>query len=97
MDELGIEPKTSPMLRERATNYATRPFKLVDFRFSISALCMDFQKFTDNHPYDNTRMISLLVFVCVPEWLQSIELGLTVVVVKTAYIASTLAFRKPID
>ena len=25
MDELGIEPKTSPMLRERATNYATRP------------------------------------------------------------------------
>ncbi len=25
LDELGIEPKTSPMLRERATNYATRP------------------------------------------------------------------------
>ena len=25
MDELGIEPKTSPMLRERATNCATRP------------------------------------------------------------------------
>ena len=25
MDESGIEPETSPMLRERATNYATRP------------------------------------------------------------------------
>ena len=25
MDESGIEPETSPMLRERATDYATRP------------------------------------------------------------------------
>ena len=25
MDETGVEPMTSPMLRERATNYATRP------------------------------------------------------------------------
>ena len=25
VDESGIEPETSPMLRERATNYATRP------------------------------------------------------------------------
>ena len=25
LDESGIEPETSPMLRERATNYATRP------------------------------------------------------------------------
>ena len=25
LDESGVEPKTSPMLRERATNYATRP------------------------------------------------------------------------
>ena len=25
MDESGVEPETSPMLRERATNYATRP------------------------------------------------------------------------
>ena len=28
MDESGVEPKTSPMLRERATNYATRPYLL---------------------------------------------------------------------
>ena len=25
MDESGVEPETFPMLRERATNYATRP------------------------------------------------------------------------
>ena len=25
LDESGIEPETFPMLRERATNYATRP------------------------------------------------------------------------
>ncbi|KAM3163438.1 hypothetical protein ACU8KH_01903 [Lachancea thermotolerans] len=25
LDETGVEPMTSPMLRERATNYATRP------------------------------------------------------------------------
>ena len=29
MDESGIEPETSPMLRERATDYATRPFLLL--------------------------------------------------------------------
>ena len=32
MDESGIEPETSPMLRERATDYATRP-NLVGNRF----------------------------------------------------------------
>ncbi|KAM3160254.1 hypothetical protein ACU8KH_06594 [Lachancea thermotolerans] len=29
MDETGVEPMTSPMLRERATNYATRPLLLL--------------------------------------------------------------------
>ncbi|EDZ70195.1 hypothetical protein AWRI1631_131630 [Saccharomyces cerevisiae AWRI1631] len=31
MDESGIEPETSPMLRERATDYATRPICIEDF------------------------------------------------------------------
>ena len=30
MDESGVEPETFRMLSERATNYATRPFYIVD-------------------------------------------------------------------
>ena len=33
MDESGIEPETSPMLRERATDYATRPIIIIDVVF----------------------------------------------------------------
>ena len=36
MDELGVEPKTSPMLRERATNYATRPTCVVKIKKIIT-------------------------------------------------------------
>ena len=39
LDELGIEPKTSPMLRERATNYATRPVISCFGFFTISCRC----------------------------------------------------------
>ena len=35
LDELGIEPKTSPMLRERATNCATRPNLTVEKMWSF--------------------------------------------------------------
>ncbi len=43
MDESGIEPETSPMLRERATDYATRP-SIIDIVVYQNEICQ----------YDNT-------------------------------------------
>ena len=41
MDESGIEPKTSPMLRERATNYATRPCIRIFFKIGEYGKSLD--------------------------------------------------------
>ena len=43
MDESGIEPETSPMLRERATDYATRPICIEDvvLRAQVIPECLD--------------------------------------------------------
>lgn len=42
MDELGIEPKTSPLQGERATNYATRPLAKYKYVNTVLLNTLDF-------------------------------------------------------
>ena len=41
LDEIRVELMTFPMLRERATNYATRPFSSLKFLGNIKSLNLD--------------------------------------------------------
>ena len=63
MDESGIEPETSPMLRERATDYATRPifFCLLCFRMgyvSMIIIILNVLKLHMKQPYSKTNRMS---------------------------------------